>query len=67
MARSLSLPLVMSFNGDYVDTAGFLALQGLFTAHVTGAFGAAMIQGASGGALTATDVVYRRPEQICRD
>lgn len=43
MARSLSLPLVMSFNGGSVDTAGFLALQGLFTAHVTGAFSAAMI------------------------
>lgn len=51
MTKPLSLPLVMSFNGGYVDTAGFLALQGLFTAHVTGnfvTFGAAMIQGSSG-------------------
>jgi uncharacterized membrane protein YoaK (UPF0700 family) len=49
--RALSLPLLMSFNGGYVDTAGFLALQGLFTAHVTGnfvTFGAAMVMGASG-------------------
>lgn len=51
MAKYPSLPLLMSFNGGYVDTAGFLALQGLFTAHVTGnfvTFGAAMIMGASG-------------------
>jgi uncharacterized membrane protein YoaK (UPF0700 family) len=51
MTKRLSLPLAMSFNGGYVDTAGFLALQGLFTAHVTGnfvTFGAAMIQGSSG-------------------
>jgi uncharacterized membrane protein YoaK (UPF0700 family) len=33
-----SLPLVLSFNGGYVDTLGFLALSGLFTAHVTGNF-----------------------------
>jgi uncharacterized membrane protein YoaK (UPF0700 family) len=24
---------VLSFNGGFVDTAGFLGLQGLFTAH----------------------------------
>ena len=50
MARS-SLPLVLSFTGGYVDTAGFLALQGLFTAHVTGNFvtlGAALVFGVSG-------------------
>ncbi|MBW7973832.1 DUF1275 family protein [Bradyrhizobium sp. BR 10289] len=48
----LALPLLMSLNAGLVDTAGFLALQGLFTAHVTGnfvTFGAAMVQGTSGG------------------
>src|SRR5882757_2215342 len=47
----LTLPTVLSFNGGYVDTAGYLALQGLFTAHVTGNFvtiGAALVFGASG-------------------
>jgi uncharacterized membrane protein YoaK (UPF0700 family) len=47
----LKLPTILSFNGGYVDTAGFLALQGLFTAHVTGNFvtlGAAITQGSSG-------------------
>lgn len=29
---------MLSFNGGFVDTAGFLGLQGLFTAHVTGNF-----------------------------
>jgi uncharacterized membrane protein YoaK (UPF0700 family) len=42
---------LLSFNGGYVDTAGYLALQGLFTAHVTGNFvtlAAALIHGTSG-------------------
>jgi uncharacterized membrane protein YoaK (UPF0700 family) len=46
-----TLPTVLSFNGGYVDTAGYLALQGLFTAHVTGNFvtiGAALVFGTSG-------------------
>ncbi|UJW77820.1 YoaK family protein [Rhizobium sp. SL42] len=46
-----SLPVLMSFGGGYVDTAGFLALQGLFTAHVTGnfvTFGASLVLGTSG-------------------
>jgi uncharacterized membrane protein YoaK (UPF0700 family) len=47
----LTLPIIMSLNAGYVDTAGFLALHGLFTAHVTGNFvtlGASMLLGTSG-------------------
>jgi uncharacterized membrane protein YoaK (UPF0700 family) len=47
----LRLPLVLSANAGYVDCAGFLALQGLFTTHVTGNFvtlGAALVMGSSG-------------------
>ncbi|MEZ5934048.1 MAG: DUF1275 family protein [Alphaproteobacteria bacterium] len=46
-----NLPIILSFNGGYVDTAGFLMLEGLFTAHVTGNFvmiGDALAHGASG-------------------
>jgi uncharacterized membrane protein YoaK (UPF0700 family) len=46
-----SLPILLSLNGGYVDTAGYLALQGLFSAHVTGnfvTFGAAIAHGTSG-------------------
>lgn len=42
---------LLSFNGGYVDTLSFLALHGLFAAHVTGNFvtlGAAMVLGTSG-------------------
>lgn len=45
------LSAMLSFNGGFVDTAGFLALQGLFTAHVTGNFvtlGATLVLGTSG-------------------
>jgi Protein of unknown function (DUF1275) len=34
----IALPALLSFNAGYVDTAAYLALQGLFTAHVTGNF-----------------------------
>lgn len=49
--RPVVLPLLLGFNGGYVDTMGFLALQGLFTAHVTGNFvtlGASLALGTSG-------------------
>src|SRR6201995_920473 len=50
-ADSPTLPFLLGVNGGYVDTMGFLALQGLFTAHVTGNFvtlGAALVSGTSG-------------------
>ena len=49
--RRAAVPLVLSLNAGFVDTAGFLALQGLFTAHVTGNFvtlGASLALGTSG-------------------
>lgn len=51
MADKPLLPTILSVNAGYVDTAGFLALHGLFTAHVTGNFvtiGAALVMGTSG-------------------
>jgi uncharacterized membrane protein YoaK (UPF0700 family) len=44
-------PVLLSLNGGFVDTAGFLALAGLFTAHVTGNFvtlAASLVFGISG-------------------
>ena len=46
-----AIAALLSFNAGLVDTAGFLGLQGLFTAHVTGNFvtlGAALALGHHG-------------------
>ncbi len=46
-----TLLLLLGLNAGFIDTAGFLALQGLFTAHVTGNFvtlGASLVFGTSG-------------------
>jgi uncharacterized membrane protein YoaK (UPF0700 family) len=45
------LTMLLAGNAGYVDTAGFLAFNGLFTAHVTGNFvtiGATIVHGTSG-------------------
>jgi uncharacterized membrane protein YoaK (UPF0700 family) len=47
----IPVPALLTLNGGYTDTAGFLVLQGLFTAHVTGNFvtlGASLVHGTSG-------------------
>jgi uncharacterized membrane protein YoaK (UPF0700 family) len=46
-----AMAALLSFNGGFVDTAGYLGLQGLFVAHVTGNFvtlGAALVHGSHG-------------------
>ncbi|NGX98131.1 MAG: DUF1275 domain-containing protein [Candidatus Afipia apatlaquensis] len=51
ITRSNVVAALLSFNGGFVDTAGFLGLAGLFTAHVTGNFvtlGAALVHGSHG-------------------
>jgi len=51
MRRPEFLPLLLTFNGGFVDAAGFLALQGLLSAHITGNFvtvPAALVLGTSG-------------------
>jgi uncharacterized membrane protein YoaK (UPF0700 family) len=47
----LGITRILSINAGFMDTAAFLALKGLFTAHVTGNFvtlGAALVLGTSG-------------------
>ena len=49
--RSNIVAALLAFNGGFVDTAGFLGLNGLFTAHVTGNFvtlGHALVEGSHG-------------------
>jgi len=52
--RLLVASLTLGFIGGYVDTVGFVALFGLFTAHVTGNFvliGAELSRASGGGVL----------------
>jgi uncharacterized membrane protein YoaK (UPF0700 family) len=59
-----AIAALLSFNGGFVDTAGFLGLAGLFTAHVTGNFvtlGAALVMGSHG----IIGKILALPEFIC--
>src|ERR1700739_4953750 len=50
-AMRAGISALLSFNGGFVDSAGFLGLQGLFTSHVTGNFvtlGATLVMGTHG-------------------
>lgn len=50
-SSSTARAALLSFNGGFVDTAGFLGLEGLFTSHVTGNFvtlGATLVFGTHG-------------------
>ena len=49
--RKIFIAALLTFNGGFVDAAGYFGLQGLFTAHVTGNFvtlGAAIVFGTQG-------------------
>jgi len=51
LMRRVSIAALLTFNGGFVDSAGYFGLQGLFTAHVTGNFvtlGAAIVFGTHG-------------------
>ena len=51
MRIAIPVSLLLGFNGGFVDTAGFLGLQGLFTSHVTGNFvtlAASLVLGSTG-------------------